>query len=177
MQYVNFGGAGVKVSRVALGMGLRGQSDEKGARELVAATLDLGVNLLDCANIYGLGDDRRLRGTSEMLLGKALQGPPRRSCDHFEGAGGGRRRPERRWPFPIPHSARGGAHTETSKYRPHRRLSDPRAGRDDAAGGNAAGAGQPGAAGERYAMSASAIIRRGRLCRRCACRSGSTRRR
>ena len=74
MQYVNFGSAGVKVSRVALGMGLRGQSDEKGARELVAAALDLGVNLLDCANIYGLGDDRRLRGTSEMLLGKALQG-------------------------------------------------------------------------------------------------------
>ncbi len=74
MQYVNFGSAGVKVSRVALGLGLRGQSDEKAARELVAATLDQGVNLFDCANIYGLGDDRRLRGTSEMLLGKALQG-------------------------------------------------------------------------------------------------------
>jgi len=74
MQYVNFGSAGVKVSRVALGLGLRGQSDEKAARELVAATLDQGVNLFDCANIYGLGDDRRVRGTSEMLLGKALQG-------------------------------------------------------------------------------------------------------
>ena len=74
MQYVNFGSAGVKVSRVALGLGLRGQGDEKAARELVAATLDQGVNLFDCANIYGLGDDRRLRGTSEMLLGKALQG-------------------------------------------------------------------------------------------------------
>ena len=74
MQYVNFGSAGVKVSRVALGLGLRGQSDEKAARELVAATLDQGVNLFDCANIYGLGDDRRFRGTSEMLLGKALHG-------------------------------------------------------------------------------------------------------
>jgi len=71
MQYVNFGSAGVKVSRVALGLGLRGQHDEKEARNLVAATLDLGVNLIDCANIYGLGDDRAFRGTSEVLLGKA----------------------------------------------------------------------------------------------------------
>ena len=74
MQYVNFGSAGVKVSRVALGLGLRGQHDEKEARNLVAASLDLGVNLFDCANIYGLGDDRAFRGTSEVLLGKALQG-------------------------------------------------------------------------------------------------------
>ena len=74
MQYVNFGSAGVKVSRVALGLGLRGQGDEKEARNLVAAALDQGVNLFDCANIYGLGDDRRNRGTSERLLGKALHG-------------------------------------------------------------------------------------------------------
>ena len=74
MQYVNFGSAGVKVSRVALGLGLRGQGDEKEARNLVAAALDQGVNLFDCANVYGLGDDRRNLGTSEMLLGKALHG-------------------------------------------------------------------------------------------------------
>ena len=74
MQYVNFGSAGVKVSRVALGLGLRGQGDEKEARNLIAAALDLGVNLFDCANIYGLKDDRANNGTSEKLLGKALQG-------------------------------------------------------------------------------------------------------
>ena len=74
MQYVNFGSAGVKVSRVALGLGLRGQGDEKEARNLIAAALDLGVNLFDCANIYGLKDDRANSGTSEKLLGKALQG-------------------------------------------------------------------------------------------------------
>ena len=74
MQYVNFGSAGVKVSRVALGLGLRGQGDEKEARNLVAAALDQGVNLFDCANVYGLSDDRANRGTSEKLLGKALQG-------------------------------------------------------------------------------------------------------
>ena len=74
MQYVNFGSAGVKVSRVALGLGLRGQGDEKEARNLIAAALDLGVNLFDCANIYGLKDNRANNGTSEKLLGKALQG-------------------------------------------------------------------------------------------------------
>ena len=74
MQYVNFGSAGVKVSRVALGLGLRGQGDEKEARNLIAAALDQGVNLFDCANVYGLSDDRANRGTSEKLLGKALQG-------------------------------------------------------------------------------------------------------
>ena len=74
MQYVNFGSAGVKVSRVALGLGLRGQGDEKEARNLIAAALDQGVNLFDCANVYGLNDDRANRGTSETLLGKALQG-------------------------------------------------------------------------------------------------------
>ena len=74
MQYVNFGSAGVKVSRVALGLGLRGQGDEKEARNLIAAALDQGVNLFDCANVYGLKDDRANRGTSEKLLGKALHG-------------------------------------------------------------------------------------------------------
>ena len=74
MQYVNFGSAGVKVSRVALGLGLRGQGDEKEARNLIAAALDQGVNLFDCANVYGLKDDQANRGTSETLLGKALQG-------------------------------------------------------------------------------------------------------
>ena len=74
MQYVNFGSAGVKVSRVALGLGLRGQGDEKEARNLIAAALDQGVNLFDCANVYGLKDDWANRGTSEKLLGKALHG-------------------------------------------------------------------------------------------------------
>ena len=74
MQYVNFGSAGVKVSRVALGLGLRGQGDEMEARNLIAAALDQGVNLFDCANVYGLSDDQANRGTSEKLLGKALQG-------------------------------------------------------------------------------------------------------
>ncbi|HEY3081520.1 MAG TPA: aldo/keto reductase [Chloroflexota bacterium] len=72
MEYVNFGRAGVKVSRIALGLGLRGQRDEAAAERLVRRALDGGVNLFDCANVYGLGDDRAFAGRSEEILGRAL---------------------------------------------------------------------------------------------------------
>lgn len=72
MNYVNFGSAGVKVSRMALGLGLRGQPDEKEAAWLVGVALDRGINLLDCANIYGMMDDRANIGKSEELLGRVL---------------------------------------------------------------------------------------------------------
>lgn len=74
MDYINFGTAGVKVSRLALGMGLRGQGDEVVAQRLVEHALDQGVNLIDCANIYGTMDDRAHIGRSEVVLGRALKG-------------------------------------------------------------------------------------------------------
>ena len=74
MHYVNFGSAGVKVSRIALGMGLREQYTDEGAERLVGHAIDSGVNFIDCANRYGLGDDRvNLRGTAEQALGRALR--------------------------------------------------------------------------------------------------------
>ena len=74
MNYVNFGSAGVKVSRIALGMGLREQYSAEGAERLVGHAIDSGVNFIDCANRYGLGDDRvNLRGTAEKALGRALK--------------------------------------------------------------------------------------------------------
>ena len=72
-EYMNFGGAGVKVTRMALGLGFRGQNDAKDAKETIATALDGGLNLIDCANIYGLGDDRRRAGTSEMILGEVMR--------------------------------------------------------------------------------------------------------
>ena len=72
MNYVNFGNAGVKVSRMVLGLGLRGQSDEKEAERLVDLALDRGLNLLDCANVYGMMDDLHHIGKSEELLGRVL---------------------------------------------------------------------------------------------------------
>ena len=74
MEYVNFGSAGVKVSRLALGMGLRGQPDEAAAQRLVEHAIDQGINLIDCANIYGTMDDRANIGRSEVVLGRALKG-------------------------------------------------------------------------------------------------------
>jgi aryl-alcohol dehydrogenase-like predicted oxidoreductase len=74
MEYVNFGKAGVKVSPLALGLGFRGQSDENAAQRLVEHAIDSGINFIDCANIYGLMDDRANIGRSEEVLGKAIQG-------------------------------------------------------------------------------------------------------
>ena len=74
MKYVNFGTAGVKVSRLALGLGLRGQTDESEAERLIRRALDRGINLIDCANIYGPADDRDAAGRSEVILGRVLKG-------------------------------------------------------------------------------------------------------
>jgi 1-deoxyxylulose-5-phosphate synthase len=74
MDYINFGAAGVKVSRLALGLGLRGQSDEAEAARLIERAIDAGINLIDCANIYGPMDSRANIGRSEIVLGKVIKG-------------------------------------------------------------------------------------------------------
>ena len=74
MEYVNFGSAGVKVSRLALGLGFRGQSDEAEAQRVIEHAIDMGLNLIDCANVYGPMDDRAHITRSEVILGKALKG-------------------------------------------------------------------------------------------------------
>src|SRR5207248_8984046 len=73
MQYVNFGTSGLRVSRLALGMGLRGQADEREVERLIRKAFDGGINLFDCANVYGLMDDRAYAGRSEEILGRALK--------------------------------------------------------------------------------------------------------
>lgn len=72
-EYVNFGKGGVMVTRMALGLGFRGQHDADEAKKTISTALDGGLNLIDCANIYGLGDDRRRAGTSEIILGELMQ--------------------------------------------------------------------------------------------------------
>ena len=52
MDYVRLGSAGVKVSRIALGLGFRGQSSVGAARRLIEHAIDSGVNFIDCANFY-----------------------------------------------------------------------------------------------------------------------------
>ena len=74
MDYVNFGSAGLKVSRLALGMGFRGQESEAEAQRVVEHAIDRGINLIDCANVYGMMDIPETKGRSEIVLGKALKG-------------------------------------------------------------------------------------------------------
>ena len=74
MEYVNFGTAGVQVSRLAFGLGFRGQPDEAEAQRVIEHAFELGINLIDCANWYGPMDDRANQGRSEVVLGRALKG-------------------------------------------------------------------------------------------------------
>ncbi len=74
MDYVNFGSAGLRVSPIALGLALRGQPDAAVAQRMVDRALDLGVNLIDCANRYSPMDHPDGFGTSEEILGRALKG-------------------------------------------------------------------------------------------------------
>jgi aryl-alcohol dehydrogenase-like predicted oxidoreductase len=74
VEYVALGHSGLRVSRMALGLGLRDQRDERQAERLVHRAVDRGITLFDCANVYGPGDDRAFIGTSEEILGRALKG-------------------------------------------------------------------------------------------------------
>ena len=76
MRYGTLGKTGLRVSSIGLGTGgssRLGQSTGRSAaqsRDVVRTALDLGINLLDSAPIYG---------ESEVLLGEALKGVPRDS--------------------------------------------------------------------------------------------------
>jgi aryl-alcohol dehydrogenase-like predicted oxidoreductase len=67
MEYRRLGRAGVKVSPLCLGTGVRGELDEARLTRTIERAIDLGCNFLDCANNYG-------QGQSEQILGKAIQG-------------------------------------------------------------------------------------------------------
>jgi 1-deoxyxylulose-5-phosphate synthase len=69
MEYRQLGCTGVRVSEISLGTGgqFGGRVDQEAAKRIVAAALDVGINYVDTANIYG-------DGHSEEYLGPALQG-------------------------------------------------------------------------------------------------------
>jgi 1-deoxyxylulose-5-phosphate synthase len=66
MEYRRLGQAGVKVSPICLGAGVRGQLDEERFIRTIEYAIDLGCNFIDCANNYGVGQ-------SERLLGQAIK--------------------------------------------------------------------------------------------------------
>ncbi len=72
MKYRRLGNSNLLVSEIALGSWLTysGGVDAATSRACIQRALDLGINFIDTANIYG-------RGTAETLLGDALSGVPR----------------------------------------------------------------------------------------------------
>ena len=67
MEYRRLGKAGVKVSPICLGTGVRGPLDEMLFVRTIERAIDLGCNFIDCANNY-------CGGQSEIILGKAIKG-------------------------------------------------------------------------------------------------------
>lgn len=77
MQYRNLGKSGLRVSRFCLGAMTLGKKVEAGAQvgeteaiNLIKSALASGVNFIDTANIYPLGNP----GGSEEVIGKAVKG-------------------------------------------------------------------------------------------------------
>lgn len=73
MQYRRLGSSGLKVSVIGLGTWLTfgGRVERNKAVDIVACALDLGINLIDTADVYA-------RGKAEDILGSALAGVPRK---------------------------------------------------------------------------------------------------
>ncbi|MGD8240625.1 MAG: aldo/keto reductase, partial [Armatimonadota bacterium] len=66
MQYRQLGRTGTRVSAMCLGtMSFGGRTDEPTSIKMVYEAIDMGINLIDTANVYG-------RGVSEEITGKAL---------------------------------------------------------------------------------------------------------
>jgi aryl-alcohol dehydrogenase-like predicted oxidoreductase len=73
MEYTTLGGTGLEVSRFALGCMNFGSGepwmigDEERSRELIERALEMGINVVDTANVYS-------RGESEEIVGRAIEG-------------------------------------------------------------------------------------------------------
>ncbi len=68
MEYRNLGESGLKVSVIGLGTNqFGGKVDQQGVQEIMDAALELGINLIDTADVYQ-------KGRSEETIGRALKG-------------------------------------------------------------------------------------------------------
>ncbi len=70
MNYRELGQSGLKVSEISLGGDTFGRDiDEKATQTVISHALDLGINYIDTADVYGKGG-----GLSEEFIGKAIKG-------------------------------------------------------------------------------------------------------
>ena len=74
MTISSLGSSGIKVSRLALGLGFRGQHDVNAMVNVVRRALDRGVTFFDCSNYYGQTPDLPYGGMSEVALGRSISG-------------------------------------------------------------------------------------------------------
>ena len=72
MEIVLLGSSGIRVSRLALGLGFRNQTDLRLMEAAIGRALERGVTLLDCSNFYGRTPDTPYGGASELALGRAI---------------------------------------------------------------------------------------------------------
>ena len=104
MEIRNLGRSGLRVSSIGLGCNnFGGRIDLEATRKVVYRAIDLGITLLDTADVYGE------RGGSETCLGEVLgdRRKGHRAGDQVRNADGRRRGPEGRIP-PLHHARRGG---------------------------------------------------------------------
>ncbi len=81
MQYRSLGRTGVQVSALCLGcMNFGGRADEGSSAVIIDRALDMGVNFIDTADVYGHdpGNLQVGRGRSEEIVGRALRERGRR---------------------------------------------------------------------------------------------------
>ena len=143
MTYRQLGDSGLRVSAVGIGTNAFSRRvDQDGVNEIMAAARDVGVTLLDTADVYGA-----THGASEELLGLALEG----QRDEFVVAtkfGGGRVDPASGGRGSRRHRRGGRGQSAAAAHRPHRPLPAPRARRGHAGRGDPVGADRPGAVRE-----------------------------
>jgi 1-deoxyxylulose-5-phosphate synthase len=75
MEYVRFGGTGLRVSRLCLGTMTFGlQCDPAQSASIMDAAAEGGIDFFDTANVYPLGGGRQTVGRTEEIVGSWLKG-------------------------------------------------------------------------------------------------------
>ena len=74
MDVAMLGNSGVRVSRLALGLAFRGQTDERVMEATIHRALDRGISFFDCANDYGRTPTDPYGGPAERALGRSIAG-------------------------------------------------------------------------------------------------------